>query len=435
MLHRVRFSELFLVLGFLGTIFGVPAVQIALELAHGQRVQFADLFRYPPTLANLRRYETALESQSWVRQQVRPAVQRCLFAGLRDTGSQALLGTGHWLFYRPGVRYLIKGDRPDAPDASAWWVAPADTPNRRQAAMQAVLEFRGRLQERGIALVVMPVPEKSSVYPDRLTRRADPQTFRSPTEDFLDDLQRAGVEVIDLFALFRQRRSTAEPVYLSGDTHWTPEGARLAAEAVAERIRQGGWLPEFPRQYQSASIEVARRGDLVEMIRVPGIEDYSPPQTVECRQISDKIVGLLAPQAGDREGTFMNSHLKDTPLEPTVLLLGDSFSRIYQVAEPRSLGAMVDGSPPAGTAASGGTPATKRLLPGSAGFPSLLAHALQTPVDYIISDGGAATDVRCRLSVNSEILENKQVVIWEFTERDLDLGRAGWQSVPLPPKL
>ena len=55
-------------------------------------------------------------------------------------------------------------------------------------------------------------------------------------------------------------------------------------------------------------------------------------------------------------------------------------------------------------------------------------------MDYVISDGGAATDVRQRLSVDPEMLENKRVVIWEFAERDVRYGRAGWSDVPLPPE-
>ena len=42
---------------------------------------------------------------------------------------------------------------------------------------------------------------------------------------------------------------------------------------------------------------------------------------------------------------------------------------------------------------------------------------LKSPVDYIVSDGRAATDVRKRLATDPAILEDKKVVIWEFVER------------------
>ena len=114
-----------------------------------------------------------------------------------------------------------------------------------------------------------------------------------------------------------------------------------------------------------------------------------------------------------------------------MLVLGDSFCRIYQYPEPQSLGEMPTGAATGHTSDSG----TKRLLPGSAGFISHLALALGSPVDAIVSDGGAGTDVRRRLSTNPEILEGKRVVIWEFVERDIALGGQGWEDVALPRKL
>jgi hypothetical protein len=114
-----------------------------------------------------------------------------------------------------------------------------------------------------------------------------------------------------------------------------------------------------------------------------------------------------------------------------VLVLGDSFCRIYQYAEPQSLGEL----PATSTAGAAADSGTKRLLPGSAGFISHLALALKSPVDAIVSDGGAATDVRRKLSTNPEILEGKQVVVWEFVERDIALGAQGWEEVALPRKL
>ncbi|MCX6929320.1 MAG: hypothetical protein NT154_39780 [Verrucomicrobia bacterium] len=77
----------------------------------------------------------------------------------------------------------------------------------------------------------------------------------------------------------------------------------------------------------------------------------------------------------------------------------------------------------------------RRLLPGSAGFISHLARALKVPVDAIVSDGGASTDVRRKLSTNPAILEGKKVVVWAFVERDIALGTKGWEDVPLPPRL
>ena len=83
--------------------------------------------------------------------------------------------------------------------------------------------------------------------------------------------------------------------------------------------------------------------------------------------------------------------------------MGDSFARIYQTDEP-----------------------------GSAGLAAHLAHQLAMPLTTIVNDGGASTLVRQQLVRQSELLEGKKLVIWEFVERDLRFGLEGWQEVTLP---
>jgi hypothetical protein len=86
-----------------------------------------------------------------------------------------------------------------------------------------------------------------------------------------------------------------------------------------------------------------------------------------------------------------------------VLVLGDSFLRIYQQDEP-----------------------------GGAGFIAHLAKELKKPLASLISEGGASTLVRQELHRRPGLLKNKRVVVWEFVERDIRLGTEGWQQVPLP---
>ena len=101
-----RKSEVLLTLGFLGIISCVPLAQIALELRRGERVQFTDLFRYAPTVRNLRQYERTLEDKSWFQRAVRPEMQRLQLLALGDAGAKGLVGREGWLFYRPEVGIL-----------------------------------------------------------------------------------------------------------------------------------------------------------------------------------------------------------------------------------------------------------------------------------------------------------------------------------------
>ena len=115
------------------------------------------------------------------------------------------------------------------------------------------------------------------------------------------------------------------------------------------------------------------------------------------------------------QSPVIESHLEPESMEPVqvagtsaaaapVLVLGDSFSRIFQTDEPRD-----------------------------AGFIAHLARYLGQPVASLVSDGGASTLVRQELFRRPQLLTPAKVIVWEFTERDLRLGTDGWQIVPLPP--
>jgi len=434
MSNRTRKSELALVLGFLAVIAVVPVIQTCLELARHERVQFTDVFRYRPTTKNLRQFERTLEEKSWFQQELRPAVQRLFFAVLRDTGAKAVLGRDRWLFYRPDLRYLVEPDRLDKDHPESKWVEPSQSRTQRESVTRAIVRFRDQLKGRSIALVVMPVPGKPSVYPDQVTRRelGQQQRFHSPTRELLETLRREGIVTVDLFAAFGQARTEAgargatEPLYLAQDTHWTPRGAQLAAQIVANKLSELSLAPTPTKEFRTQAVAVTRWGDLLDMMQIPGLREDFPPQQVTCEQVRDPALGLLVPTASDRPGAYHYPGQK-----ASVLVLGDSFCRIYQYPEPQSLGEM-----PADAATTAKeTSGTKRLFPGSAGFISHFSLALKSPVDAIVSDGGASTDVRRRLSTNPQILEGKQVVVWEFVERDIALGHEGWEDVPLPPKL
>ena len=455
MVSGSRVSQVVLVLGFLAIIFGVPICQIVVEHRQQRLVQATDLFRHAPTVKNLRSFEQALEDNWCGEDSIRPPMQQGLFLSLRDTGAKALEGRDGWLFYRPSVRYLIEANRVEVEPGDAIWTSPPTGQTRRDNVVRAIVKYRDQLQLRGIELLVVPVPSKASVYPDMLTRRFASRSgdFRSPTEDLLEELERQGVRTVNLFDAFREARQTAsssgsgKSYYLAHDTHWTPEGARVAARAVANSLRERGWTSQYPFSYTTQEARVARRGDILDMMSIPALSQHYQAEEVQCTQILDPLVGPMVSRKGARDGRFKNDHLIDTPMESSVLLLGDSFCRIYQSAEPASLGEVIKSEPAEGPDIADSSTETgdesaddsdktprskKRLLPGSAGFPSLLAYELKSPVDYVISDGGAATDVRQRLSVDPEILENKRIVIWEFAERDVRYGKAGWGDVSLP---
>jgi hypothetical protein len=121
------------------------------------------------------------------------------------------------------------------------------------------------------------------------------------------------------------------------------------------------------------------------MSRLPGEATAFPKETTTVLRVLDSEG---APYADDDEAQ--------------ILLLGDSFSRIYQTDEPEAAGLIAN-----------------------------LAFELQTPLSSIVNDGGASTLVRQELARNLELLHGKRIVIWAFAERDLRFGLQGWQRITL----
>ena len=300
---------------------------------------------------------------------------------LQEFGDKAVVGKDGWLFYRPAVQYLIE----------PWSL---DLTGEQSDIISAVVSFRDQLAERGIHLLVVPAPNKASVYPDVLARQAKKkdEPVNSKTIEVIHRLRQAEVEVVDLVALFKQARAAssggeATKYYLTQDSHWSPDGVRLASKAVAQRLLDLGWVERGQVEYALKSVTIEQYGDILKMIQVPQIESQFEPELIRCTQVINSAI---------------NQPYHDDP-NSEVLVIGDSFLRIYRQDEP-----------------------------GAAGFVEHLACELGFALATIVNDGGASTLVRQQLSRNPKLLANKKVIVWEFVERDIRFGTEGWQIVPLP---
>lgn len=366
---------------FLAIIFGLPFSQAGIEIYRGRLPQFLEVFTQVPTRSNLRAFEKDLESASVYATALRPWIQSFVFLALQDPGEKALMGRDGWLFYTPDVQYLLEtnvlqgGKEPEDP-------------------VSAIVSFRTQLDRRGIHLLVLPLPGKPSIYPDKLTSRMALQDrdFVSPTRQLISRLRAAGVETVDLFETFLLLRrqgllDALEPYYLAQDTHWSGTAVRIAAEVVMRRLLELGWVQTGSTDYEAKPVYLRRQGDIIRMVNVPSLQWSFPAEKVHCFQVFDKGSGNL---------------YKDD-VRSAVLLLGDSFFRMYETDEPHS-----------------------------AGFIAHLARELRAPLSSVVNDGGASTLVRQQLSRRPSLLRGKKLVIWEFVERDIRLGTDGWKYVSLP---
>ncbi len=389
----------FLVVAFLAIIYSVPASQAVLEQVKGDESVLPDLFRQWPTQESIKQFEEDLDKASYARETVRPRMQYVFtnFGGFGNT--KAVIGKDGWLFYQPGVtavggpgfldQALLQSRTKIARDEGGTPLYPDPRP--------AILDFRAFLADRGIKLVVFPVPDKAGMQPAQLHGRVDNgKPGRNPDHARLvAELESAGVLVFDPTPARLDPRQP--PRYLQQDTHWTPDWMQEVARDLAVFVGERTPLPPPIRQRRLAVTPqtVSRVGDVVDMLGLPAGQSLFRPTTVTIQQLRDQA------------GALFESHP-----EADVLLLGDSFCNIY------TLGQMGWGE--------------------AAGLGPQLARALGRDIDIIAQNDYGASATRQLLwnelsgaeDASKDRLAGKKVVIWEFASREFAVGN--WKPMAWP---
>ena len=351
----------------------------------------------------LRPYEKEMEESSLFARTIRPWMRLRNYLLFTDLGDKGVRGKKGWCFYRPGVDYLT---RPSVLDKRSAIVDPNDIP-LNDAVIDSICRFRDQLSALDIDLLLVIMPGKPSIYPDLLAPSVPPAaagTF-SHSLDIIRQLSEKKVNTVDLFSAFNEERKrdtiAGDSLYLRSDTHFRGRGILTTARVIAERIRQFDWYTEGTIEYGIDTLTVDRHGDIAEMVKLPpftfgGFTTSFPVEATTCYQVFQ--VHRDSTGAPVRAGIY-----KDDYRRSRILVLGDSFSRIYQTDEPRS-----------------------------AGWIAHLARELRQPVASIVNDGGASTLVRKSLERKPHLLKRKKLVVWEIVERDFRFGEGGWKNISLP---
>jgi alginate O-acetyltransferase complex protein AlgJ len=169
---------------------------------------------------------------------------------------KALIGRDGWLFLNEPKAESLTGRPPAIEDQFQMWLE----------------SFRKRadwLARRGIAYVVVPAPDKHSIYPEFL-----PDGARITPSPSAADLLRERfkgepyLEFVDLRPALKNTKAE-RPVYFRTDTHWNEDGAYAAYRAIVERLARR-W-PKLAPLDRAAFVErtASFTGDLTRMMRLP----------------------------------------------------------------------------------------------------------------------------------------------------------------------
>ena len=302
-------------------------------------------------------------------------------------------GLDGWMFFGPELRHLSLG---------RFWGPEAATLSRSRRpedadSLPAIQDFKRQLDDLGVELLLVPVPPKAVIYPEKVS---DAVTIPIPVprldtahQQFYKRLRTVGIEVLDLTDLFIAERFHPDgPLYCRTDTHWSGTGCTVGAAVIADLIRGRVWYGELDTQpYTAGWYSTSITGDLM--------RDGGASEPQEELRLRGVVTG-----AG-RERTSVSPD-PDSP----IVLLGDSHNLVFHAGDD--------------------------MHATGAGLPDQLAFELGLPLDLVAVRGSGATAARVNLlrraQADPEYWSRKRLVIWCFAARELTESD-GWRPVPIAP--
>src|SRR5437764_1887124 len=297
-----------------------------------------------------------------------------------------IAGADGWFFLSSDIRFLSVGQ---------FWGADAAKVSRShkpEAAdpIPAIVDFHDQLKKRGIDLLLLPVPPKAAIYPEKILPDVDLQgeSAAPVLARFYQELRERGIDVVDVAPVFLQNRASEHsPVFCKTDSHWSGFGCVLAAQTITEKIREK-FAAQPRKNYAADWKQTTIKGDLVDLggSKTKNVE----PEKIAVRTISDKETGAAT--------------IPD-PNSP-LLIMGDSHTLVFH-----------------------------DFLAEKSGLLDQVAYEIGFAPDLIGTRGSGATAVRItlyrRTRKEPDYLAKKKVIVWCFAAREFTESDQGWDKVPV----
>ena len=369
-------------------LLSVPICQFTSEIL---KWKFPQVFQVGELVSNPRReafekYENTLEEEAILTNWLLPNVQTTLTSLFNIGNEQTYIGKEGWLFYRVDIDAVIGiNDNPSQTHHTKKYAH-----SKYDDALNAIVDFNQQLEAQNITLIVVPIPVKPTIHPERFSRRY--KKVKTPIHnpfytELIETLISQGVIVYDPSSLLYEGKRQ-NPQYLKTDTHWKPEAMERVAKDLASFINERIKFINDPTTiYTKAKVEIENIGDIAKMLKLPENQNI-----LQSERITSNIIK-------DHSGELWQS---DRNAE--ILFLGDSFSSIYSFA------GMGWGE--------------------SAGFAEHLSAELSRSIDTIIINDGGAFITRQKLIQEPKRLNGKRVLIYQFAARELYSG--DWKILSIP---
>jgi hypothetical protein len=252
----------------------------------------------------------------------------------------------HWLFHKEEYDYCLQ---------------------RLPQNEKAITDFSRLLASRGIKLIVVPVPDKIEVYPEKICGFPVRNVVVQRSE-LVRRLSRAGVEVVDLLPAYRRNKSSKE-LFLPDESHWTQPAIDIAARLIGDRIRRLASFHNMP-------------------VRVYSLKQTTVPDYLGDLATKDMPDSMKAVRPYHCTSVMASDgrQYHDT-LESPVLIIGDSNVFCWE-AYGAHIGAHI-------------------------------ALTLGYPVSVFAKVGGNVGGPEMLKFENKSFVENRKIIVWIFASRGL----------------
>lgn len=179
---------------------------------------------------------------------------------LGEPSARVVVGRDDWLFYvgEKTVPDLLGRDRLSAKELEQW--------------RQAIEGRRAWWRERGAEYLFVLVPNKSTLYPERLPAFLRSQVRPGKMEQLTEYFRSQGspVPVLDLRAALFEAKAR-QTIYWPTDSHWNAAGLAAGSEAIMAKLRAMGVSPGPRDEAAWTKIElVTREGDCIGLLTLGG---------------------------------------------------------------------------------------------------------------------------------------------------------------------
>ncbi len=280
--------------------------------------------------------------------------------------------------------------------AGRFWEEPwEDVAENKTDPLPSALEFQKLLKAKGIKLIVVPIPAKASIYPDKFSAKYSPGDVQS-LSPLIKRFSDAGLNVVDLEPMFLARRNIApdDLLYCAQDAHFSALACELVSDYVFQQVNEIV-KPKENSDLGLSPIEVIKIvGD---QVRYSEWEKEVEPETLNVRYAGKKVKGKIAA-------------LKRDPAS-SVLLLGDSHTLVFHEGEKAGMHCR------------------------GAGLFDHLSAKFGMPIDLVGVRGSGLVQARKQLYYRAASIDDywatKKVVVWVFSTREFTQSYDKMVSIPI----